>query len=180
MFFTLFLPFSLAFKQICICNDICPSICPKDSYVTSQNLKLKDYLNTQIKDEKEIEVDLYSKHEGFVLSIEETYFNDAKTTIKVLSDSQAINIKIKKRFKLFCKSIEMKPNYKIILPDLIPIRSGFSSSKLNILDMPTTTPVPISVSLFTMERDGTSNCNTAPQTQKKNNHMRLLIILLVK
>ena len=72
MFFTLFLPFSLAFKQICICNDICPSICPKDSYVTSQNLKLKDYLNTQIKDEKEIEVDLF---------IEATYFDDAKTTI---------------------------------------------------------------------------------------------------
>ena len=61
----------------------------------------------------------------------------------------------------------MKPNYKIILRDLIPFRSDFSSSKLNILDIPTTIPVPISVSLFTMERDGTSNCNTATQTQKK-------------
>lgn len=130
---------------------------------------MKDYLRSNIKNDKEIKVDLYSKTNGFVLPIDLSHLGDIKTTIKVLSDSQSIYLKIKKRYQLFYKTIEMKPNFQIVLPDIVPRKSEFSN--MHILDIPTTTPVPISVSLFTMKREGDSYCNAGPTGGGKANKL---------
>lgn len=156
---------SQAKKSICICNGDCQSLCTVDKIdASSTNYQLNKNLLISLQNEEEVELILYSKQKDFTFKIDSSYLNNKKTTIKALSDSQKINLQIKRGFLPFYKTIEIKPNYEINLPLLIPSKSAHTQSnkkKLadHISDAVSST-VPISVGFLQFDRSETSiRCN---------------------
>lgn len=149
---------SQAKKSICICNGECHPLCATDKIdALSSSYQINKSLLTSLKNEEEIELILYSNQKGFNFKIDSTYLNNKKTTIKALNDSQIIKLQIKTGFLPFYKTIEIKPNYKICLPSLIPLESTHSNKKKiseHISDAISST-VPISVGFLQFDRLGT-------------------------
>ena len=159
MLWIFFFTVSQAKKSICICNGECHPLCATDKIdAPSSSYQINKSLLTSFKNEEEIELILYSNQKGFNFKIDSTYFNNKKTTIKALNDSQIIKLQIKTGFLPFYKTIEIKPNYKICLPSLIPLESSHSNKKKiseHISDAISST-VPISVGFLQFDRLGTS------------------------
>ena len=159
MLWIFFFTVSQAKKSICICNGECHPLCATDKIdAPSSSYQINKSLLTSFKNEEEIELILYSNQKGFNFKIDSTYFNNKKTTIKALNDSQIIKLQIKTGFLPFYKTIEIKPNYKICLPSLIPLESSYSNKKKiseHISDAISST-VPISVGFLQFDRLGTS------------------------
>ena len=148
-------------KRICICAKHCHYTCPIDSFVAmNSELQFNDYILSQIKDEKEIEIDFYSKLNEFSFYLDLELFGESKVTIIALLDSQTIKLNIKEKSQTFYKTVEIEPNYQIILPNLIPFRQNFIDQRKNLLDSgPESTPVPISVGISQMHIIGAIGCS---------------------
>lgn len=161
--FTVFLfSFCLSTKIICICAKHCHYTCPSDSFVAmNSDSKFNDFILSQIRDEKEIEIDFYSQLNEFSFNLDLELFGESRVTIKTLLDSQSIKLNIKEKYQSFYKTVEIEPNYQIILPDLTPIQQNFMDQRKNLLEAgPESTPVPISVGMSQMIITGDYNCNT--------------------
>lgn len=70
-----------------------------------------------------------------------------------------LKLKVKQKFQKLYKTVEIKPNYKIVLPSLVPFPTTIYDHKKNILADTTFSDVPISVSLYTMGRSGVPKCS---------------------
>ena len=120
-------------KKIFICNDECNQYSSFDVFVMNKSKsKFKDYILPKIKTEREIELNLYSNQDNFVFKIDLSYFSDLKVTIKTVSESKKAKIQMKEQTHPFFKTIEINPNFEVILPDLISHESTkelFNTSK---------------------------------------------------
>ncbi|KAK8897816.1 hypothetical protein M9Y10_000044 [Tritrichomonas musculus] len=154
MFFTLFLFLTQAKKRICVCNNECSLQCPDDRFIaTASNLQFTDFLLSKIKNEKEVEIDFYSKNKDFLFEIDASCFGDTKVTLKTLKDSNLVKVNIKERYQSFNKVIDIKPNFQVNLPDVVPFESRINSNHQKIImEEPESTPVPISVSIDWMTK----------------------------
>lgn len=156
MFLFLLASFSQAIKVVCICNGQCHSNCSASSFnILSPNISFKDFIISQIKDEKEIILDFYSKQRKFNYSMDSHYFDNTKVILHAFSDSQPIFLNINEKSTQNYKKIEIKPNDKVILSDILSYQSP---NRRHILDSSDTSTVPISVSLAKMKYSGSTNC----------------------
>lgn len=162
MFFTLLFSLTQAKKRICVCNKECSVHCPIDTYVSEPpNFHFKDFLSNTVKDENEVEIDFYSKNDGFTFEIDSSHFGNSKIILKTLPDSKPIQINIKEGIQSLNKMININPNYQVNLPDFIPVKSIlFENSKKRTLVNPEETPVPMSVGVQFMKREGNYACST--------------------
>lgn len=158
----LFFCFSQENKRICLCNNECSALCPAIVYNTnSVEPRFIDFINSQIKDETDIDLDFYSKHDNFSFLIDTSNFGDRKVTIRALKDSKEIILKIRDKNH---SKVMIKPNQKIVLPSLIPIPEQKHKNLRAIL--PSSSNIPISVALHQMQHVGDATC------QNKDNKLK--------
>lgn len=164
MFIPLLFCLSQAKKQICICNGQCPSQDSTIFFNASSDSNFSDFLFSNIKDEKEIELNFYSQYNDFTFKIDTSYFGDRKVTLKTIYDSKDIFLDIKERSKQNSKIIKIKHDYKIVLPDLTPIPETNKQSiqKLLQVNAPSSSNIPISVGLHQLEHSGNAQCESGP------------------
>lgn len=163
-------------KRICICHNGCSSMCSKNIYdALSSNISFKEYILFQLRNEKEIELNFYSKQKGFVFSIDSSYFDDVHVTINGLSDSQPILLKINQQSSQDYREIEIQPNQKAILSDLVPLSRRITNSK-HILDSTETSSPPISVSLIIIDHTGSAQCHNGAKEDSLANFKKKKIL----
>ena len=159
MFFAYIIYLSLSKKLICICNDSCKSLCSADLYYNiSAKPEFDDIFLANLKDEKELDLNFYSNQKGFTFSIDSRRFDDKNLTISVNGNSEPIKFNIKLKTNIFYKKIEIKPNYKIILPHLTPFLRADNHQRKNILDSPNQTPIPVSVGMVSFYHEKSITC----------------------
>ncbi|KAK8845256.1 hypothetical protein M9Y10_021449 [Tritrichomonas musculus] len=128
-------------KQIWVCNVQCPIYCKADRYIeTITNSSFKDFFFSHTRYDSEIELIFYSKPENFTFEVDSSIFGDLLVTLKTSSESNSIKILYKDRLLPSFKTIDIKPNYQVILPYMIPFQS--TKTNMNILDSRENTPLP--------------------------------------
>ena len=160
-------------KKICICNNECPLYCPAERY-SSKSLQpnLYNYLQTQTKNIKEIEINLYSNQEDFVIKIDSNLFFDKKLILKTLLNSYSVKIQYEHLQLGENKIISLEPGTQVNFPDFIPIQSTKINHAKLIKESPTPVPtpeaVPISLGIKDMTITG-SHTNTTKTCPSGNN-----------
>ena len=123
MLFITLIFISHAKRTIYICNEQCHPCFPTDSFVVmSSDSNFIYYILPQIIDEKETELLFFSKSDGYQFEIDMSYFNYSTVTLKTYFESKPIKINFKNESQLFFKTVELKPDYQISLPNLIPYK----------------------------------------------------------
>ena len=172
MIFELLIFFSQARKEICICNNNCSSLCPANYFNASSNSNFQEFIIPHIKDEKEINLYLYSQTIGFTFSIDLSYFQSQRLTIKSLTDSKEILLYIQKEVNEKYTETTIKPGYEIHLPDLIAIPYYNNKIKkiISSSNEPSSTTIPVSLGLHQLNHEGNAGCDNAPQNSRRTNY----------
>lgn len=159
MFLAFLLFFSKETKKICICNNECHILCPSNRFQVESNSSFAEYINSEAINEQQIELFFYSKREEFIFSMDLTPLRKVKFSMQTMEHSQVITLKIKQETSKHNTIIQLKPNYKIILPDLLPFH--INDKHANILEEQTSTipkSIPISVGINQMKFEGRFMC----------------------
>ena len=115
MIFLLFGSIILEITKICVCNERCSPLCPPLSYLTTSNYSLQSLLNSNLQNKRELELNFYSNTENPIFYIDLSHFSDKKIQFKVLLDSKAINIVLKKEESQIEK-LKIEPDQQIYFP----------------------------------------------------------------
>ena len=151
--------------KICVCNNYCHADCPSNIFNSSSNNNFHEFLSSLAINEKYVELFFYSKQDGFTFSIDQTKFSHLNISIQILPKSQPIRLKINQLYLKKYQIIDIKPNYKITLPDLIPYHNKINALDVKSSEKPKT--IPISIGLSNMKHTGAFKCaffNDAPIT----------------